>query len=126
MCEECGYENLLKTLRSPIAPTAGASYDLKMRIISRSTLREFWEVHAEAEAALRAWIDDTIHADWQNPANIKNVYANASILANNRVVFNIRGNKHRLIVHIRYEIGIIFIRFVGTHTEYNKVDAENI
>jgi mRNA interferase HigB len=116
----------LTTLRSSIAPVLGASYNLSMRIISRNTLREFWEVHAEAEAALRAWIDDAIQADWQDPTDIKNVYANASILANNRVVFNIRGNKYRLIVHMRYEIGIIFIRFVGTHAEYNKVDAENI
>jgi mRNA interferase HigB len=97
-----------------------------MRIIARSTLREFWEAHAAAEPALRAWIDDAAQADWQSPTDIKSIYANASIIANNRVVFNIKGNSYRLIVHIRYEIGIIFIRFIGTHAEYNKVDAETI
>ncbi len=97
-----------------------------MRIIARSTLREFWEAHAAAEPSLRAWIDDAAQADWQSPTDIKSVYANASIIANNRVVFNIKGNNYRLIVHMRYEIGIIFIRFIGTHAEYDKVDAETI
>jgi mRNA interferase HigB len=97
-----------------------------MRIIARSTLREFWETHAAAEPALRAWIDDAAQADWQSPADIKSVYANASIIANNRVVFNIKGNNYHLIVHMRYEIGIIFIRFIGTHAEYDKIDAETI
>ncbi len=97
-----------------------------MRIIARSTLREFWEISTESEQALRAWIDDAAQADWQNPTDIKSTYANASIIANNRVVFNIKGNKYRLIVHIRYEIGIIFIRFIGTHADYDKVDAETI
>ena len=104
----------------------GTSYNLRMRIIARSTLREFWEIHAEAEPALRAWIDDAAQADWQSPADIKSIYANASIIANNRVVFNIKGNKYRLIVHMRYDISIIFIRFVGTHSEYDRVDAESI
>lgn len=104
----------------------GARYNLRMRIIARSTLREFWEIHAEAEPALRSWIDDVVQADWQSPVDIKSIYANASIIANNRVVFNIKGNKYRLIVHIRYDISIIFIRFVGTHAEYDKVDAETI
>jgi mRNA interferase HigB len=97
-----------------------------MRIIARSTLREFWKVHAEAEPALRAWIDDVALADWQSPGDIKRIYANASIIANNRIVFNIKGNKYRLIVHIRYEISIIFIRFIGTHSEYDTIDAETI
>jgi mRNA interferase HigB len=97
-----------------------------MRIIARSTLCEFWENHAEAEPSLRAWIDDAAQADWQSPTDIKSIYANASIIANNRVVFNIKGNKYRLIVHMRYEISIIFIRFIGTHAEYDKVDAETI
>lgn len=97
-----------------------------MRIIARSTLREFWEVHAEVESALRAWIDDVAHADWQSPADVKSIYANASIIANNRVVFNVKGNKYRLIVHVRYDISIIFIRFIGTHREYDDVDAETI
>jgi mRNA interferase HigB len=104
----------------------GTSYNPMMRIIARSTLREFWEIHPEAEPALRAWIDDVAQANWQTPADIKNIYANASIIANNRVVFNVKGNKYRLIVHVRYDISIIFIRFVGTHAEYDAVDAATI
>jgi len=109
-----------------IAPEAGASYDKMMRIIARSTLREFWEVHTDVEQALRAWIDDVAQVDWQSPADIKSVYANASFIGNNRVVFNIKGNKYRLIVHVRYDISIIFIRFVGSHAEYDKINADTI
>lgn len=97
-----------------------------MRIIARSTLRAFWERYADAEQPLKAWFHDVSSMQWQSPADIKRVYANASILPNNRVVFNIKGNDYRLIVHIRYDIGIIFIRFVGTHQEYDKVDATTI
>lgn len=97
-----------------------------MRIIARSTLREFWEVHTDVEQTLRAWIDDVAQADWQSPTDIKSVYANASFIANNRVVFNIKGNKYRLIVHVRYDISILFIRFVGSHAEYDKINAETI
>lgn len=97
-----------------------------MRIIARSTLRNFWQQHADSEQPLKAWFHDVSRMDWQSPTDIKNVYANASILPENRVVFNIKGNDYRLIVHVRYDIGIIFIRFVGTHQEYDKVDAITI
>ena len=97
-----------------------------MRIIARRTLREFWTDHADAETALRAWYSDAEKAEWKTPEDIKQTYANASILGNNRVVFNIRGNTYRLIVAINYAFGIVYIRFVGTHTEYDKVDAETI
>lgn len=97
-----------------------------MRILSRSTLREFWETHPDAEAALKAWYHEAAHANWTNPADIKATHRNVSIIANNRVVFNIKGNRYRLIVAIRYDIGIIFIRFVGTHAEYDRVDAETV
>lgn len=94
-----------------------------MRIIARSTLREYWQKHPDTEQPLKAWFDDASRANWQSPSDIKGVYANASIIANNRVVFNIKGNNYRLIIHIRYEIGIIFICFIGTHKEYDKIDA---
>ncbi len=97
-----------------------------MRIMSRSTLRDFWEFHPDTEEALKAWYYEASHANWQSPADIKKAHRNASIIANNRVVFNIKGNSYRLIVAIRYDISIIFIRFVGTHAEYDKVDAETI
>lgn len=97
-----------------------------MRIIARKTLRDFWEKHSDAEQPLRAWYDDTRNANWRSPTEIKAVYRNASILPNNRVVFNIKGNHYRLIVMIRYDLGIVFIRFVGIHAEYDEVDATTI
>jgi mRNA interferase HigB len=97
-----------------------------MRIISRKTLKEFWEQHPDAQQSLQAWYIDTKHALWKSPADIKDVYRNASFVGNNRVVFNIKGNKYRLIVAIRYEYGIVYIRFVGTHREYERIDASTI
>jgi mRNA interferase HigB len=97
-----------------------------MRIIARSTLREYWQKYPDTEQPLKAWFDDTSRANWKTPSDIKENYANASIIANNRVVFNIKGNHHRLIVHIRYDIRIVFIRFIGTHQEYDKIDATTI
>lgn len=97
-----------------------------MRILSRSTLRDFWEIHPDAEEALKTWYSEASQADWQAPLDVKTYHRNASIIANDRVVFNIKGNTYRLIVAIRYDLGIIFIRFIGTHTEYDKVDAETV
>ena len=97
-----------------------------MRIIAKKALREFWERHADAEQALKAWYHDAKNAEWKRPADIRQTYVTASILANNRVVFNIRGNTYRLIVAINYDFGIVYICFVGTHTEYDHIDAESI
>ena len=97
-----------------------------MRIISRKTLREFWEKHPDAKQPLQAWYHDVKHADWHSPADIKAVYRNASFLAQNRVIFNIKGNKYRLVTAIQYAFGIVFIRFIGTHKDYDNIDAEKI
>ena len=97
-----------------------------MRIIARRTLRAYWHQHTDAEQPLRAWYAEAKPTDWKSPADIKARYASASIIANNRVVFNIGGNKYRLVVAIRYDLGIIYIRFVGTHAEYDKIDAATI
>ena len=97
-----------------------------MRIIAKKALREFWERHADAEQALKAWYHDAKNAEWKRPTDIRQTYVTASILANNRVVFNIRGNTYRLIVAINYDFGIVYIRFVGIHTEYDHIDAESI
>jgi mRNA interferase HigB len=97
-----------------------------MRIIARSTLKEFWLKHSEAEQPLKAWFQDVSRSQWESPSDIKKIYANASIVANNRVVFNIKGNTYRLVVHVRYDIGIVFIRFIGTHQEYDKIDVTTI
>ena len=97
-----------------------------MRIIAKKTLRDFWERHSDAEEALKSWYHDAKHATWQSPNDIRQTYATASIIANNRVVFNIRGNHYRLVVAINYAFGIIYIRFVGTHREYDDIDAETV
>lgn len=97
-----------------------------MRIIARKTLRLFWERHPDAEQALRAWFHDVTQADWKTPNDIRQVYATASIIAHNRVVFNIRGNQYRLIIAVNYDYGIVYIRFVGTHREYDQIDATTI
>jgi mRNA interferase HigB len=94
-----------------------------MRIISRKILKEFWRSHSDAEEPLKAWFYDVSHSNWSSPTDIKQIYGNATIVANNRVVFNIKGNRYRLVVHVRYDLGIIFIRFIGTHQEYDKIDV---
>ena len=97
-----------------------------MRIIARKTLREFWEQHPDAEQALKAWYHDAKQAAWTSPNHIRQVYATASIIANNRVVFNIRGNYYRLIVAINYGYQIVYIRFIGTHQDYDQIDAASV
>lgn len=97
-----------------------------MHIIALRTLREFWGKHPQAEVPLRGWYADASRADWRTPADIKIAYRNASFLANNRVVFNIKGNDYRLVVAVRYTPGLMFIRFIGTHAEYDRVDAATI
>ncbi len=97
-----------------------------MRVISRKALREFWERHADSEAPLRAWFKEAREAEWQKPSEIRDRYASASFLAGDRVVFNIKGNDYRLVVAVRYDIGIVFIRFVGTHAEYDKIEVVTV
>ena len=97
-----------------------------MRIISRRRLVEFWESQPDAEQPLRAWYIEAKKADWNTPAEIKAIYRSVSILANNRVVFNIKGNTYRLVVIVEYFQGKMFIRFVGTHAEYDRIDATSI
>ena len=97
-----------------------------MRIISRRILREFWEKHPDACVPLQTWFQDVERASWIGPSDIKAVFRNASFLANNRVVFNIKGNHYRLVVVVVYQHGVVYIRFVGTHAEYDKVDVTTI
>lgn len=97
-----------------------------MRIISKSPLRDFWAKHPSAALPLQAWFKETVAASWQSPNDVKAQYRNASLIANSRVVFNIKGNDFRLVVAINYAAGIVYIRFVGTHAEYDKTDAATI
>lgn len=97
-----------------------------MRIISRKTLRDFYEKHSDAKAPLEAWFHETVAAAWKSPRDIKSRYPSADVLPGNRVVFNIKGNAYRLIVKIHYNTAIVFVRFVGTHTDYDRIDAGTI
>jgi mRNA interferase HigB len=100
-----------------------------MRIIARRTLREFWETHprgAQAKTALEVWHATVAAADWASPAALKETYGDASILKGGRVVFNIAGNRFRLVAHVNYRYRIVYVRFVGTHEEYERIDVETI
>ena len=97
-----------------------------MRVIAVSALRAFWEQHPDAEQPLKAWLEEVAHASWIQPSDIKVQYRSASILKNRRVVFNIKGNDYRLIVAIAYKLQIVYVKFVGTHKEYDAVDAETV
>ena len=97
-----------------------------MRIIARSTLRRYWAKHSDVEQTLEAWYQDVSRAAWKTPNDITRIYPNASIIAGNRIVFNIKGNQYRLIVAVNYTTGIVYIRFIGTHQEYDRVDAETV
>jgi mRNA interferase HigB len=94
-----------------------------MHVISRKTLQDFWGRMPDSEVALRAWFHEAEGASWQNSAELKSKYGSASIVSSERVVFNICGNKYRLVVRVNYASGAVFIRFVGTHREYDKIDV---
>jgi mRNA interferase HigB len=98
-----------------------------VRVIAKRTLRAFWEAgHPDAQGPLKAWHKEAEKAQWAGTADIKARYGSASFLPGNRVVFNIRGNTYRLIVRVRYDLGIVFIRWVGTHAAYDRIDATTI
>ena len=100
-----------------------------MRIIALSTLKAYWEGNPEnmdAKEPTLAWHRHTLHADWRSPADVKQDFRNASILKDGRVVFNIAGNKYRLVVWINYAYQVVYIRFIGTHAQYDKIDLQTI
>jgi mRNA interferase HigB len=97
-----------------------------VRVIARSTLRSFWEKHTDAREQLLAWLAVTERSDWRSPAEIKASFPSADVLPGNRIVFNIKGNHYRLIVKIHFNTKIVYIRFVGTHAEYDRIDAETV
>ena len=97
-----------------------------MRVIAKGTLREFWERHVDAEEPLLAWFREAEKADWDSPAQVKERYRSASFIGKDRVVFNVKGNTYRLVVRINYVQRIVFIRFVGTHAEYDRIEAAEV
>lgn len=99
-----------------------------MHVISRKTLIDFYSIKefSDSQAQLESWYYEAKHAEWASPAELKEKYRSASILKNNRIVFNIAGNKYRLVARVNFESKTIFIRFIGTHKEYDKIDVESI
>jgi len=99
-----------------------------MRVIAKSTLVTFWNQPDcdDSKGALQSWYDEAIKASWKTPQNVKDQYNNASICGNNRVVFNIAGNKYRLIVEIQYRAGIAWVKFIGPHARYDQINVETV
>ena len=97
-----------------------------MRVISKASLVQFWTKHPSSKQALQTWFEDVSHASWSHPRDIKLRYASASFLGSNRVVFNIKGNEYRLIVAVAYRFAAVYIKFVGTHQQYDAVDASTV
>jgi mRNA interferase HigB len=99
-----------------------------MRVIALSTLKAFWKGNAyiDAKEPLLAWYRHTMHADWSSPAEVKADFGSASVLKNGRVVFNIAGNKYRLVVWINFPYRVVYVRFIGTHAQYDRIDAQTV
>ncbi|MBO9642297.1 MAG: type II toxin-antitoxin system HigB family toxin [Pseudacidovorax sp.] len=97
-----------------------------MRIIAVGALRDYWSSHPDAKRPLLAWVEEVQAAQWRTPADVKASFRNASILPGRRVVFNIKGNDHRLVVAVAYAFGAVYIKFVGTHAEYDLIDVHHV
>jgi mRNA interferase HigB len=94
-----------------------------VRIIAKRTLRNFWKRYPKAKGPLEAWHQEVVHADWASPSAVKAHFRSASFLQGNRVVFNVAGNQYRLVVKINYPYRVVYIRFIGTHSEYDAIDV---
>ena len=101
-------------------------YSLGVRVVAVSGLVKFWRKYPDSEQALKAWHAETKAASWKSPADIKDMYRSSSVLKKGRVVFNIAGNNYRLVVAIAYRTQIVFIKFVGTHKQYDRIDAQTV
>ena len=97
-----------------------------MNLVAVKFLRAFWEKHPDAEQPLKSWADEVKKASWKQPAEIKEQYRSASILKNRRVVFNIKGNDYRLIASVAYRFQAVYIKFIGTHAQYDRIDAATV
>ena len=102
------------------------SKELKLRVIAKKILREFWEKHSDSEQQLKSWYQEADKGTWKSLNELKSEYPSASVLEDNRVCFNIKGNNYRLIVKINFNYQMMWIRFIGTHAEYDKIDANKI
>lgn len=100
-----------------------------MRVIALSALREFWDgkaAHVEAREPTLAWYRHVLHADWRSPSDVKRDFGSASILQDGRVVFNIAGNRYRIVVRINFPYRVVYVRFIGTHAQYDRINAQTI
>ena len=98
-----------------------------MQVIALRTLRQFWELHPQAETPIRVWYGVASKADWASPADIKRQFGpSVDFVGDNRVIFDLAGNKYRLIVHVSYRFKRVLVKFVGTHAEYDKIIAETV
>lgn len=97
-----------------------------MRIIASNTIIQYWQRHLGTEQALKSWLQEVEQADWNSPQSLKMKYPNASILSGKRVMFNINGNKFRLIVDVEYRLQIVFVVWFGPHSEYDFIDSKTI
>ena len=104
----------------------GWDYNHPVNIVAVKFLRAFWEKYPDAEQSLKSWVDEAKKAAWAQPAEIKEQYRSASILKNRRVVFNIKGNDYRLLVSVAYHYQAVYVKFIGTHKEYDAIDAETL
>lgn len=125
-----GIPTFLFFLCDSLVPELGIwEYRVVVRIIAKRALRQFWERDrrfADAKSALEDWYSQVSQADWATPTEVKVQYGDASVLKGSRVVFNIRGSKYRLIVKINYPYRVVYVRFVGTHAEYDEINAETV
>jgi mRNA interferase HigB len=120
-----GFPQHFPTWEVSLAPPVGKT-TLSMRIIAKKALIDHWEKVPAARSELEAWHAEAKAANWATPADVKAKYGNASILKDGRVVFNICGNKHRLVVWINYDFRTVYVRFLGTHSEYDKINAQTV
>lgn len=97
-----------------------------MRVIAVSNLKDFWDLHAAAEVPLRAWLEAVRGARWSKPTDITEQFATASVLKSRRVVFNVKGHDYRLVVAVAYRFGAVYVKFIGTHAEYDRIDADTV
>jgi mRNA interferase HigB len=97
-----------------------------VRVIAKKTLRDFWSFYPDCEQQLKAWYQEAEEAHWKGPNDIKLDYPAASIIGDNRIVFNIKGNHYRLVVRVNYSYQMVWIRFIGTHKQYDRIDATKI
>lgn len=97
-----------------------------MRIIAKRTLRDFWKRYPKGKGPLEAWHQEVAHADWASPSAVKAHFRSASVLQGNRVIFNVAGNQYRLVVKINYPYRVVYIRFIGTHAEYDAIDVTSL